>query len=268
MSASSLIAGGPRPANHLAQLMTQVPPEVQVQLQRAGQRIMQLEGEMTALQTRYLHYFAVLACVIKHHNEGKPMRFPFDLMNKIETGCAIDTSKDPVSEEMIVTLLSAKEAQFRVANLEEISIDMTIPNKPPFILRPELPARATLQGIMQVSYVGGRQNGKVLDFAGENMKPKKPRSFAVKVIKEEGRPDQPELRFTTDSAGMIVRIGLVVRKPASVEPEAEPEAQSALKFVNEECREWHSSPNDGLKIVGRFCPHCGDSRKIENEQAS
>jgi len=264
MSASPLLGGpGPRAPKQLAQMMAQIPPEIQVQLSRAGQRIMQLEGELTALQTRYLHYFAVLACIIKHYNEGKPMRFPFDLMNKVEPGCAIDTSKDPVSEEMIVTLFSAKEAQFRVANLEEISIDMTIPSKPPFTLHPDLPARTTLQGIMQVSYVGGKQNGKVLDFVGENVKPKKPRSFAVKMIKEEGKPDRPELRFTTDSAGMIVRVGLIVRKPPAVEAEPEPEAESVLKFVNEECREWHASANDGVKIVGRFCPHCGDSRKIE-----
>lgn len=263
MSASSIIAGpGAVPSRRM---QVQIPPQIAVQLQNQQARIQQLEQANIALETRYKHYFAVLACLLRHHFHGEAVRFPFDMMNKVDGGLGINTIKDPITEEMVVEILTAKEYELRMRGLMEKIVEMTVPKRSPFVLNPELPERATFEAISSVCYVGGKLDGKELTFAGENVKPKNPREFSARAVKEEGKPIQPELRFTTDSAGMKVSIGLIVRMP--VEAAEEPKsAETAFEFKNEECRAWHSSQNDGDRIVGRFCPQCGDSRKIENVQ--
>ena len=109
-------------------------------------------------------------------------------------------------------------------------------------------------GPMKAVYLGGKSDGVELTLIAPNLKPKK--------IREYGCDVNGIFRFTTDSAGMSIRLTLLVEAKVAAEEE---KSEADLKFVNEACEAWHKNENDGTKFIGRFCPECGDSRKLVPE---
>lgn len=234
-----------------------VPPQVQIAMQRMGQRNQQLEQECIRLQGRNQHLTGCLINIIRHHFNGKPIRFPFDLMNKIAPDTAINTEKDVMSDEIVIEELTAKEYQMRMRGLEEKLVEVTVPKKSPFEVVLEMPPRGVFEAVSSVKYRGGKLNGKELIFAGVRCKPKKPREFTLEPRKVDGSQEPTAvLRFTTDSAGMGLTVGFIVRMPAKEEPEEEVVTDQAPLTCDDD---WHKS-ND---VVGLRCPRCGDSRKVE-----
>lgn len=228
-------------------------------IERQAQDLARLSTECDGMKMRMKHFTGILVSAIRTHFEGKEFRIPVATFEKVEDDIGVNTRKDTVSDELVVEILSIKEFQNRMRGLEMGHVDVTVPKKSPFKVSIKLKEGARFEGAELVQYLGGKSNGVELQYV--QGKPKKVREYTC--------DKDANFTFTVDSAGMNVRIQFLSRIPvADPDPEPEPESDKPLEYKNEECREWHETENDGSKIVGRFCPHCGDSRKVLPEPAS
>lgn len=267
--AGKIITTGPRP---VASMPMAVAPQIQQAittqrelLRRAGDRIQLLEGENASLATRLSHVTAVMICLLQSHECFKvDARFPMELLEEMERercmGLGLDTGRDDTTKELVIKIMTLAESQARVAGFMTGAQEQQIPKKPPFRIKVEVPPGARFYGIASVVYVGGKSDGKALEYTPN--RPKKPREFTVS---EEENGDIL-VHFTTDSAGLTIRVIFTFRVPIEAIP-SEGAKEGPLEYQDEECKNWHTHENDG-KIIGRYCPVCGDSRKVLQEQAS
>lgn len=240
--------------------MMQDPRVLIATLQQERGRLMQDNARLTAendgMQMRMKHFTGILIGVIRTHFGGKEFRMPKAAVEiKPELKLGINSKIDPVTEEMVVEVMSQKEFQIMMAGLQIGQFEATVPKKSPFRVQVQLQEGATFEGPELVTYRGGKSDGVELTYV--TGKPKKPREFTA--------DKNGVFTFTTDSAGMKVAIQFLIRvKLENTEEEAPTE--QPLEFKNDKCRDWHSNPNNGDAIIGRYCPECGDGRKMETAQ--
>ncbi len=238
----------------------QISQQLQVQremLIRAKNHIAGLEGELATLEMRRKQMASWIICILRSHECFKDgARFKAAMLDEIAPDVGVDSGRDDSTDEIIVRLMTAAEHQKRIAGYLDGKQDMQVPKKPPFECKIDIPVGGRLAFVHAMNYVGGKSDGKELVYTPN--RPKKPRDFTV-----EERGADHWVKFTTDSAGMTVRI--VFSFKVAVEEEKE-SSNAPLEYVNAECKAWHESESDGVKIIGRFCPVCGDSRNVLSEQ--
>ena len=223
-------------------------------LTQKHQRLADLEMELASSEARRQHMTGAMTCLLRHHDcfKGKAQAsFPFADFKKMEEGAgiddAIDTSRNDITQEFVISVVSAREYMLKLQGLMVVEADYTVPKKHPFVVKVELPEGAIAQG-GEVSYKGKDltfvppADGKP-DHLG---KPKNPREYAA-------THDGTHL-FTADSAGLTLHFKITCQLPA---PAAEKEAE--LEPLTCE-GDFHKDAN----APGMRCEICGDSRKLES----
>jgi len=226
--------------------------QVATLLFQKDQRLAELDAEVVSLTTHRNHLTGVLICLLRHHEcfkDKQQGRFPMADLRKMEETSdgdeAIDTGRDDVSGEMVVSVVSAREYLRNLQGMGQLEGDYEVPKRPPFVVKVEPPEGATLLGSevthKDVSFqFVPPQSGK----PDELGKPKNPREYSA-------MNDGTHL-FTTDSAGLTVHIKLLYRKPDK------PAAEEPIEPLT--CTEqWHLDQD----APGFRCSTCGDNRKIE-----
>lgn len=220
-------------------------PNVIRLLQIKDSRIMQLESEIAVMATKLQHFIGVAICILQAQPEPV-FRMDFEKFQKIPAELAINTRRDDATNQIVIEVLTSRQAAAMQMGLIEDQVDLEVPRKPPFKVKLPIPDGGRLAGIAGIVYRGGKSDGTALNFV--RAKPKKPREFTVN--------EKAECQFTTDSAGMAIRVTYAYQPKQEAEAESEPEQPLACKD------DWHTHENDGDKYIGRCCPICGDPRKL------
>lgn len=221
--------------------------QVAAMMQRLRAENEQLRMECISLQMRAKSMVGCLIGILRTHHDGGPVRFPFEELNKIANDQGVNSER--IGDDIKVELVTAEQMRRRTAGYIEGTIMIAVPQKPPFKIQLPVEAGMHFEQLDSLTYQGGKSDGTALTIV--TGKPKKPREASCSAT--------GEVRFTTDSAGLLVKAVFIVKKVEIPEPELE----------RTECdNDWHKYAHDGDKIIGRACAQCGQSYKLIAEETT